>query len=1036
MSSLKRRAEELTDETPLKFIKFDDEPVQVPGFKLCFDVNEVIPKKKIGCGVTYDETVVFLITRLRYISGFLYLFLTGHNNVQFYFRTPCTIYSYKQCYHMHTPCPKRCRPYKSMVVTGLKVRECHRLNVFKIDRAVCKPDESFLLDHFCTDENRVQMQLHVYEGDYVTFADGVTVSGDGCAVGALSSIVKVSLNRLTSPIDTIVGCYDLETYTNLQSFSNPKVDPIITISYVLHTHTEIKKFCLINTQNKTFSLEDAHDVNVDTVDGDVIVLPFRNERDMIVSFFALLCGTNPDDVLDYNGDKFDLPFLMERASQLNIDDKFMCRYDLPPVQMNKVQVNTKFKYKFDNYFMGYFNHLDVYQFIKSSIDAGKLENLKLNTVATYYLKLGKVELSVREMMALYEKNQFGRIIKYNVRDSILPIQMYRKCRIANKVYADAALLYMSRDDYNLTVWSKINLALFNRALTNVTDDGRPDEYFLNKYDLSKIMHVKKNDQAEDESDEDGDADVVEKDKSVLIDFTNLNRGRVPVHQIPEDSAPLCELKTRIKYTGGKVLSPVPGYYKMIFTLDFSQLYTSIMIHYNTCLSNLFYGADNKLYLQQNTNAITTKFLKEMANKRATYKKEMKKFSADSFEYQMYDSWQNAAKLVCNSQYGYFGLCCKPLANFITAQGRTKLSEAQVFLQGLSEDKTIKEKWGLSVFHLNVIYGDTDSNFVSAYMLPEEYEKIGGVRGFEKLILEDILAPLNSLWSGAFKMELENIMDGTLIKGKKMYMCLKANGALYKRGLNVKKDIPLFLREAFDDTYRLILTKHSLECVLNTLVTTLVQRRNEFCVSRCEDYSFSQTLNETKNGRDGKPPSVAYGLYVILRNNANTKYVPSSGDRIPYLLIDKPDGKVRNCSKPTQLITEHDNLNWSKHLNVIGTFLNGLMAMLRNDTLFVHAFEEVCDRFQREQCYNVVYPNLKEMSDSRKREILGRELNVNKKDIIVDAVDHKFIHTHEFKLLKRKPKYSSSDEASERGLCPVCDGCGVAAVDRKMVFNLR
>ncbi|APO13980.1 DNA polymerase [Plodia interpunctella granulovirus] len=1020
--SLKRRPEEaIAASSPSKKVRNE--------FKICTDVEELLNETRPEAD--YDSNTVFRITRIKYDAGFLYLFLTGLNNVQFYFRCPCTIVSYKQCRHIFTPCRLKCRAYKSMVVTGLKTKLCHRINIYTIDRALCKSDERYLLDDYFTDENRVQMQLGLFEGMYVKFECGVKVDRNGCGKGVIESVKSVPLEDLKQPIELIVGSFDIETYTNLNTFSNAAVDPIITISYVLRKHHgEMYRYCFINTQGTGYNLDDDVTEQDSYLDGEVTVLPFTNEKKMLESFLKLLFGSNPDDILDYNGDKFDIPYIVQRASVLGIDERFVRRYDLPPAKMNTLQVQTKYGYSFNNHFMKYFNHLDVYQFIMSSFDAGKMENLKLDTTAGYYLKVGKVELSVREMMNLYENRQFAKIIKYNVRDSILPLEMYLKCKMANKLYADASILYLTRDDSTKTIWHKINLALFNRAIINKSEEGHRDEYFFNKFDLKAVMGTKKTVNKIQEGDE-----IDEDQEGSVVDYSSLNRERVPVHQIPSTATQLCDLKTRMKYTGGKVLSPRPGYYGLTFTLDFSQLYTSIMIHYNTCLSNLFCGSDNKLYLQHDPNAITTKFLQQMADGRAMYKREMKKHTPDSFEYQMYDSWQNATKLVCNSQYGWFGLCCKPLANFITLKGREKLTEAQDLITGLSENEEIKKKWDLTSLKLTVVYGDTDSNFVNIQVEKSDYDRLG-VSGLRTLILEDILAPVNATWKGAFKMELENIMRCMMIKGKKAYMCLKEDGQLYKRGFNVKKDVPKFLRTAFDAFIYQVLTEHSLDCVLNALVETLKRKRDEFSPATCEEYSFSQTLNETKNGTDKSAITIAYVLFMQLKNNPNTKYVPSSGDRIPYLLIDEPKKNVRDKVRPTQLFTANHNMNWSKHLGIVCTFLNDMMSMLNNDPLFVYAFEEICSYLQRDQCYDVVFPNLKKMTESRMKTIVCKEINEKvKKNLdtnvfneMISVGDHKFIHTHEFTMTKTRPKYVVTVKEFS-SYCPTCNNRGVSAVDR-------
>ncbi|AAQ21696.1 DNA polymerase [Cryptophlebia leucotreta granulovirus] len=1033
MSLSKRKLEDPNEYiSQAKVAKMTQETVN--GFITCFDVNKLFANNLISAGMCFDNSYDFLITRIRYDAGFLLLFLTGINNVQFYYRTPITLYSYKRCFHYRTPCPNKCESYKNMIVTGLKNYKCERLNVYKVDRSKCARDDSSLLDNFCSDENRIQMQLRLCEGDYIRFKNVIRVNDDGLALGPLNNVEKIKMDQVKQYTDVIVACFDLETYTNLSSFSNANIDPIITISLVVKMHDEMKMYCLINTQGNNFSLDDKVDAEVD---GQIVVLPFYNEKEMIKAFFLLLWKSNPDTILDYNGDKFDLPYLVQRSKLLDIDLKFIRRYNLPPIDMNTIEVKTKFGYNFNNYFMKYFNHLDVYQFIKSSFDASKIENLKLDTVASFYLKKKKVELSVREMIDLYNKNQYAKIVKYNVIDSILPIQIFIKCKMNNKQYADASLLYMTNDDSQLTIFRKINLALFQRAINNTNESGKSDAYFFNKNELSKIMgkySMNKRDVDDDDEEEETEGE--------LVDLSVLGRPFVPKNQIPEDAIALCDIKTRMKYVGGKVLSPNPGYYSKTFTLDFSSLYPSIMIHFTTCLSNLFVGSDKKLYLQRNTNAITTKFLKEMSENRVLYKKEMKKHDPNSFEYKMFDSWQNAAKLVCNSQYGWFGLCCKPLANFVTSQGRMKLEEAQCILNGLNENEDIKKKWNLSQMKLKVVYGDTDSNFVSIDIKKDEFERMGGDKGLRQLISEDIMVPLNSRWNGAFKMELENIMNCMLIKGKKAYMCLKEDGSLYKRGFNVKKDSPLFLRQAFDKVIYQILTNHSLDCVLKTLVQSLAKSRNEFNASNCEEYSFSQTLNETKNGGAGESVTIAYQLYMQLRNDANTKYIPSSGDRIPYLLIDKVASKVRDRVKPTQLITENDSINWSKHIGIIKTFINDIMSMIGNDTLFVYAFELICMDMQKTQCFDILYPTIKPMTQSRIKDIMCKELNIkNKKELSDDKYndvlknnDQKFIHNYEFTMTKRKANYETGVHKFSTD-CPACNECGVAAVEKQMTMNL-
>lgn len=998
------------------------------GFRVCTNVLSEMSEMYSRQSFTVPQNTVYRITRLHYDNQHLYIFLTGVGNVQFYCKIFCPIYSYKLCTTNHRVRQCRnagCSTYKNMVVTGLKNYDCERVHVLKVIRTLANANEKFLLDEFCNDVNRVQMQYSLYEGDCIKFISEVIVDNVGCCQNVcMSDIAMVPIDQLTESIDSIVASYDLETFTNGFQLSNPDTDPIITIALTIKRHNnQLLRYCLINSVQRP-DLSDPY-TQVDNVDGEAVVVPFNNERDMIVMFYKMLTLANPDEVIDYNGDNFDLPYLIKRAKILCIDSNIIRRYDLPPTTFRVYKINTKFGYGFNSHSMVYYNHVDLYQYIKNTLDASKMENMKLDTVANFYLGVGKVELSVKEMMQLYKEGKFGKIVKYNIRDTVLPVDIFNKCQVANRLYADSSIMSLSRDDYLKRISHRIIVALFDRAIKNKNTNGESDPYFFNKFDLNKMV-IRKPIAQSPESDSDSDE---KKDEGDPMDLTLLLRRRVPEHEIPSNAVRLCPLKCNIKYTGGMVLSPVPGYYGLTFTLDFSQLYTSIMIAESACLSNLFFGSDGYLYLQKNKNAITTKFLQEQAGKRAGWKAEMKKFPNNSFMYFLFDSWQNAAKLNCNSQYGWFGLFCKALANHITFIGRENLTDAIAKIEALSNDERIMKKWNLTKMTLKVVYGDTDSTFVNIKMDENELQAMGDAK-LRQMIMEEIVIPVNDGWHGDYKMELENIMRCMLIKGKKSYVCLKENGSVYKRGFNVKKDVPLFLRVIFDQVIEKLLKNHSLDCVLQHLVDQLKQQCDNFCTDARDKYSFSQTLNINVK------TTIAYKLYMELKNSPDTKLLHDSGDRIPYLLLDIKSASVKDKAWPTQLFTDKHTLSWSKHLSIICSFLNDLMSMLDNDTAFVYAFEQICVYLQKNQCNDIVWPTLKRLTDSKKKDLLKREMNIKDKKLItpemyqtiIQEKSHKYIHEYEFTMSKIKPVYTIN-KTSFCDDCPTCNGRGESAVQR-------
>jgi DNA polymerase I len=241
-----------------------------------------------------------------------------------------------------------------------------------------------------------------------------------------------------------------------------------------------------------------------------------------------------------------------------------------------------------------------------------------------------------------------------------------------------------------------------------------------------------------------------------------------------------------KYRGGMVVEPVPGVHFDVTVLDFASLYPSILKEYNLsfetincphpeCRVNKIPETDH--WVCGMRQGLQSRLIGVIRDIRVKWYKPM---ASDKNIEERLRSWyevvQRALKVFLNASYGVLGfeefpLYCPPLAESTTAIGR------HVF-------KTAVEK--ANSLQVQVIYGDTDSIFLRA-------KDVAQVREIIKWAKE------------VFRLELE--LDKfyryvVFSRRKKNYLGVTDKGVVDVKGLTAKKrNIPVFIKEAFDDVLR-------------------------------------------------------------------------------------------------------------------------------------------------------------------------------------------------------------------------------------------
>nr|AFS51966.1 DNA polymerase [Dendrolimus kikuchii nucleopolyhedrovirus] len=937
---------------------------------------------------TITSERIFRIIRLMYNEdkGYLLVFCntnidaaaaatTAHSVLQFYFKVKLDLYSYKQCYdnHIFSTCRNKCASYVTFVAPGLRGNHLNKINVVKYKRnGASRSNNANCLDKFLHDVNRVHMQTPFVEGKYMRFKakqrcenNCVQMPNRTFAMDSFEEDFEVvDEMTLTTGIMPVLSCYDIETHSDGHNMSKASVDFIISIALVVFKDGNYSRFCFMYDKNAT-TTNAGFATNADDGD-DTNVAVFADETSMILSFLDLIKVTNPDIILDYNGDVFDLPFIIERMKRNKLQ---LRRYDLPAVApVTKLFIN-KLGNTVNTYYFNYYIHIDLYKYFSTDSNQNKVENFQLNTISEFYLGENKIDLHWTDMITMY--NGGGRLLeiaKYNVQDCMLPIKLFLKLKIVDSMYSQCILHRLCTDDVICNISHLISVAYFYKSITNTrlnaaTGRHEPDPYFFNKSDLS-IISGQRNKLCNNTSGGGGGGGGG--------GISQLHRKRISFNCIPETAVDLGPCDRPIKYKGGKVLQPRAGIYKYAFSLDFNSLYLTIMIVTCACLSNLMLCDNGNVYLNRDESAINVKLLSELLKQRCMFKKNRDNQSESEFLYDLYDQMQNSVKRTANSIYGYFGIFFKALANYITKVGRDQLRKAIALIETLSNDRDMLEEFSLRCIDFKVIYGDTDSTFV----LPTfNYDDIPEKERIDKLkkICNFVEGRVNAAFGGGYKMAFENLMCVLILLKKKKYCYLNSENKITYKGWLVKKDMPVFMRIAFRTAVEQILRHLDINVCLQTLADTFKLYYEEFGRSKpLTDYSFSMTYNDNPGKKrasaaaDTSGPSVPKKRIVTIARhcreilvNRGTDFVPGNGDRIPYLLVDV-QGKVTEKAYPLRLFDPAKmRISWIKHMGILCTFMNELLEIFGDEHCekIDSCFKSIMDMYMRNQCYDRKRPVL-------------------------------------------------------------------------------
>ena len=379
------------------------------------------------------------------------------------------------------------------------------------------------------------------------------------------------------------------------------------------------------------------------------VLSLPNEMEMLKKFLDMLKDYDPDVVLGYNINNYDLPHIIGRLEHHNLPKDLGRTGKI--VFVKKVQGRNSIS-------MTGRIVVDPYEILKRDPWL-KFKRYDLRTVAKEFLGMEKLDVEYKEIPKLWHGNGEGlrKLIEYARRDSELAMRIVLDKSLLDKFFEIAKISGLLLQDVFGGQSQRLECKLLHAF--------RETNY---------IMPCK--------------ADPAEMRKR------NLEREKMGLK-------------------GALVLEPTTGLQTggCVAVLDFKSLYPSIINSFNVCPTTLLANNESldhitspdgvKFVKSEVRKGVLPVIVKEWIDTRAAVRKQAQGES-DKEKKRILNAKQLALKDMTNSLYGYTGyvrskLYVLDVANTITGIGRDNIVKTKDLIE--------KE------FKVKVLYADTDSTFV-------------------------------------------------------------------------------------------------------------------------------------------------------------------------------------------------------------------------------------------------------------------------------------------------------------------------------------
>lgn len=633
----------------------------------------------------------------------------------------------------------------------------------------------------------------------------------------------------------------------------------------------------------------------------------KTENSMLLRFASHVLKVDPDFLVGYNSNNFDLPYILNRARILNEPSVFDLSLMkgrairmLTVESMSNQQSGPRKKTLFDVPGRTCF---DLFPFVMSRL---KLRRYRLQDVVAHMdpdLKKGDVDYQDIYKFFHGPLKDRLKLAEYCVLDTHLAARILSDLSGVPTLVAQSQVFRSRPTD----VLERGQLARNGRLIRAWTKGEFliPSIPYRSKI-IPPVVESKEKPASlqliNDEDDDDQSHDLLFPPSFILPKKTKSITKRDRYEASPTY---MKRWEESSAFEGGYVFEPVQGKHELVACLDFNSLYPSIIRAHNLCHTTFIFSQkhleDNGLTKDDCRETVdvssegekqteghvpdTFLFVREtkkqgvlprMLNALIDARKRTKKMRDDCTDPRVkkaLDAEQDSYKLCANSVYGLLGVRGE-LENFaaasaVTSYGRFYLKKAQ---------QTVLEKYGHQV---DFIYGDTDSVMFSMS------KSSSGDLDNARALAQDVAIHLNqsSIYPPPMKIEFEKIFSVMLMEDKKRYAGYsfdstvgnKSAGKLYERGLEtIRRDVPPHVSESLREVlHKMLVLRTSDEELLvyvKNLFTALML--NEVPP---EKLKMSKAISRALDDYAGKLPHVTAARALVAKGREIRV-----GDRIEYI----------------------------------------------------------------------------------------------------------------------------------------------------------
>ncbi|MCD6434415.1 MAG: ribonuclease H-like domain-containing protein [Candidatus Diapherotrites archaeon] len=422
-----------------------------------------------------------------------------------------------------------------------------------------------------------------------------------------AKITKDKIEKIDCEPKLKMLAIDIETLAP-ERFPDPKKDQILTVSIV-----DEKEATVLSSKE---------------IKNAKFVKSFKDEKSMLTELINTIKKKNPDILLTYNGDGFDIPYLRERCRELGI--KFAIGIDDSEPKAVTKGLTKAFRIEG-------MQHIDVYAMLTllAKLAVVNLVKFDLESVVEVILNEKKEKIPSKSITEMWQNgSSLEKLARYNLEDSIATYKIAKKyltliielCRLVKLTPFDVVRASAS---------TLVESLLFRKAFEkNILIPNKPSEEEVSTriettYEGGYVKEPKKG----------------LHERIAVLDFSSLHPTIIITHNISPETINCGHKECKEKNT-----------------------------------------APNGVYFCTKKKGFVPETIEELFFRRMKIKKMLKEKSKDSKEYEVLNARQHALKIILNSFYGYLGYARSRWYSREAASAITAFSRKYVKFVGQEAEK--------------------------------------------------------------------------------------------------------------------------------------------------------------------------------------------------------------------------------------------------------------------------------------------------------------------------------------------------------------